>query len=909
MQGKLNWGRILLSGASFAAFGAGAAHAQGAGVSDEIIITATGRAAAIQDVPLAVTAVTGEALENAGVTDLRDLQQLAPSYRFFTGQSNSAGTTAYIRGLGTGGDNPGFESAVGYFIDGVYRNRSGVALTDLPEIERVEVLRGPQGTLFGRNTSAGAISVVTAGPDFETHAWMSATAGDYDLANASAGVTGALVEDVLAGRLDISGATRDGFIKDVNTGDKVNDRDRSSARAQLLWDIGPNASLRLIADAAQTDELCCAAVTLASTAVVPGFSIPNVVNGIAAGHGLVGTVSPPNPEGRAFASTPGRPYGEAVEEWGVSGQLDWDLGEVNLTSVTALRNWEAERAQDVDFSGIDRAYRDGYTSQFETTSQEIRLQGEWGRVNWLVGGYYSSEKLELRDTIRFGADAKAYVDTFAVGITPILAGSPIQLFGTFPQAFSNVIGGTGIPNALGAIALAGGYAQITGDATPTSAEAFAYAANPGNPGAATLQATYNNTAALLAASGPISGEGQDDNYGVDTTTIALFTHNEIALSDNLTLTIGARYNHEEKDFDATIAQIELTPAALSTCQLLTLAVQGQLPAPLASLGPAITSPGVGLLAQLGPLAPLVCSPAINEQALGSYADKREDNEWNGTASLAYDITDDLMVYGSFSRGYKAGGYNLDRLGFNFALTGLTGAPDATVAPSSNDLEFKPEFVDAVELGWKWSSFDGGLTLNGAIYYQAITDYQLLAFTGFNFATQNVSDAVSQGAELDFQLRPMDHLTIQGGVAYNDAYYDAPVSDGAPGGEVLPAGTKFTHAPEWTLTSAITYRQPIGETLEALFYLDGRWNSEYAVQTFGRNPATDNDAFATFNARVGLGPQDQRWSMEVWGRNITDEFYHLGAFAVPEQAFASLGGNYNIYPSEPRTWGVTLRARY
>src|SRR5262249_11930902 len=162
---KSTW-RLLLSGASLAAMGAAPALAQQATTpadqvqSEEIVVTATGRAAAIQDVPIAVTALTGEQLQNSGVRDIKDLSQIAPAYRFYTGQSNTSSTHADIRGIGTGADNPGFEGAVGIFIDGVYRSRAATALSDLPDVERVEVLRGPQGTLFGRNTSAGAVSIV-----------------------------------------------------------------------------------------------------------------------------------------------------------------------------------------------------------------------------------------------------------------------------------------------------------------------------------------------------------------------------------------------------------------------------------------------------------------------------------------------------------------------------------------------------------------------------------------------------------------------------------------------------------------------------------------------------------------------------------------------------------------------------
>ena len=180
MSKKISWTRILLSGASVAAIGASPALAQDQ-VSDEIVVTATGRAAAIQDVPLAVTAIGAETLENTGVQDLRDITQVAPSFSMQSGQSQSSGTTARIRGIGTGSDNPGFEAAVGIFIDGVYRARAGAALADLPDLERIEVLRGPQGTLFGRNATGGLVHYISRKPNFERfEGFVDVNYGVYD---------------------------------------------------------------------------------------------------------------------------------------------------------------------------------------------------------------------------------------------------------------------------------------------------------------------------------------------------------------------------------------------------------------------------------------------------------------------------------------------------------------------------------------------------------------------------------------------------------------------------------------------------------------------------------------------------------------------------------------------------------
>jgi len=233
------------------------AMAQDEDVTEEVVVTATGRTAALQDVPVAVTAVTGDQIEATGADDLRDLTQVAPSFSMGTGQSSATGTTARVRGIGTGSDNPGFESAVGIFIDGVYRARAGAAMADLPELERVEILRGPQGTLFGRNTSAGAISVITAGPDFAPGMSLEGTFGVDDLEEVG---TRAMVNmplsDTFAVRVDGSVRARDGYITDLISGEDINNRDRFTARGQALWDISPNASLRIIVDGAGTNEVC-----------------------------------------------------------------------------------------------------------------------------------------------------------------------------------------------------------------------------------------------------------------------------------------------------------------------------------------------------------------------------------------------------------------------------------------------------------------------------------------------------------------------------------------------------------------------------------------------------------------------------------------------------------------------------
>ena len=202
--------------------------------SDDIIVTATKREQTLQDVPISVAVTTAATIEKAQIRDLIDLQSVVPSLK--VAQFNAAGQTNFIiRGFGNGNGNDGIESSVGVFIDGVYRSRSASALDDLPEIERVEVLRGPQSTLFGKNVSAGAISIVTKRPSFDWGGKAEISVGNYSQMQTKATITGP-ISDTLAFRLSGSLNERDGYFKNLTTGSGVNDRHRWSVRGDVLFE-------------------------------------------------------------------------------------------------------------------------------------------------------------------------------------------------------------------------------------------------------------------------------------------------------------------------------------------------------------------------------------------------------------------------------------------------------------------------------------------------------------------------------------------------------------------------------------------------------------------------------------------------------------------------------------------------
>ncbi|MDP3401253.1 MAG: TonB-dependent receptor plug domain-containing protein, partial [Brevundimonas sp.] len=216
---------------------AGVASAQETSV-DDIIVTAQKREQNLQDVPIVVTSLSAETLQDAGVRDIKDLQILTPGLTV-TSTTSEASTTARIRGVGTVGDNPGLESSVGVVIDGVYRSRNSVGFGDLGELQRIEVLKGPQGTLFGKNTSAGVINIITEAPSFTPGFNAELTVGNYGAMGASGSVTGP-ISDNLAFRLYAGRRVRDGFM-DIDTGDGPRpettdaNQDFGTVRGQLLW--------------------------------------------------------------------------------------------------------------------------------------------------------------------------------------------------------------------------------------------------------------------------------------------------------------------------------------------------------------------------------------------------------------------------------------------------------------------------------------------------------------------------------------------------------------------------------------------------------------------------------------------------------------------------------------------------
>jgi outer membrane receptor protein involved in Fe transport len=912
----------------------------------DIIITATRRNQALSDVPMAVSAITAQNLRNTGATDLRRLNQVAPSLLVSSTESEAGAATARIRGIGTVGDNPGLEGSVGVFIDGVYRSRTGMALNELGALDRVEVLRGPQGTLFGRNTSAGLISIITAKPRFEPEVSGQVDVGNYNFRSVQLSATGPITS-TLAARVDTVFARRDGFLDDVISGRDVNDRNRALIRAQLLYKPSDVFSFRLIGDISRQREECCAAPYLPTFDTVANGTggVTRQPSTIAFIERQLGGVIEDSPFRRNVSITPGRNYDSRVNDGGISGEAVYDMGWGELTSITAYRYNKYTRGQDSDFNNLDLLFRasdGGAYNRFKTFSQELRLQGNAfnKHLDWLVGGYYSKEKLRVSDNLKFGADYDRFVNCivaaqFAAVVPTILApGASPTCFNTavatgtrsvleaqYGAAAGNPAAQEEIFNQIFALS---GFARLPADVfVPVNFGATPPFTNNG----------FSNFGTLAGVPATLAGTGLNDQWNQSTDHWAIFTHNIISFTDQLKLTIGARYTHEQKRLSGDLTDNNTLCTAISN----------------AFIG----------LAQLPCVIPSAPGGAL------SLGDKRTENKVSGTAVLSYKVTDRLLTYASYSRGYKAGGFNLDRSAL-FRASEAPGTPPLSgfgaicvsaaqpncqgVVASAADLEFKPEINDALEIGAKYKGrfFDLNLTL----FHQLFRDFQLNTFNGLNFIVENINSCSTSlngadkdndprtgactghkragvkdtGFELEAFTRPLPDVAINAGVTYANARYRNNLVgvNGQPLSNALfqLPGRQVSNAPKWTETGSIAWTPAIGGSgLRALVYADIRHTSGY-------NTGSDLDiekmqkAFAVVNARIGVHGPDDSWGLELWAQNLFNQDFTQVAFDSPVQGvppgtttraveagfFSRANQLYNAFLGEPRTFGVTLRGK-
>lgn len=902
---------ILLAGASLFAVGAyspalgqeagEAAQAPDAEASTarrlgQITVTATQREESLQDVPIAVTALDPEALERSGVRDIGGLEQLAPSFNLNTSDTQSGGVTLRLRGVGTTGNNIGLESSVGVFVDGVYLSRPGIALADLLDIQQIEVLRGPQGTLFGRNTSAGALVVRTKKPNLsEVEGFTNATVGNYELRSLQAGVSIPVVEDMLGVRLSGAVREREGFVEGLN-GSESGALDRLVLRGQALADLGGGGEMRLILDYNEAEDQCCDAVWHNDTTRAAAFAAPAGFFGPGFPSGTLGPTGGapniPGPELEDYDSN-GENFFEKVESFGLSAEYNVETPLGDLTYIGSYRDFETQSFRNTDYVGAD-LFTVGVSPEaealgggnffpggtdIETITHELRLAGLAfdDRLDWLVGAYYSDEEI-------------------------VSAGS-LTLLGDLQEST--------------ALSILGGSA--------------------------------GNVFANLAAGVSTEGDFAENTFTQQGESMSIFTHNVLEVTDRIDLTVGLRYVDESKD-----GKFEQTGGQFNACNAFYSTVAAGF-APNTNLSDVIrldelsavvncfvfAAPAIDADNLQEPFATVAAGPQayLLNSLPQEFDDTFEDDELVYTVKGSYAVNDTTNVYASFTHGFKSGGFNLD----------------ASAAAGGADPRFDSEKIDAYEVGLKSDFLDGRARANVAVFFQEMEDFQVLEFTGTRFQTFNVGKAESSGVEFEGAVQLTDALGTSLGVTYADAKYPddcTPFDPNDPDFARNPltlCGSDLTNAPEWVAILGATYEKPILNG-GVNFFATGsvRYETERRTSTQPVEAVTElqidnpdgldglgvglvgpadtveevlalvaaqpelpgdiQDANTKVNLRIGFEAPDKAWAIEFWGQNIFDERTKNVTFNIP------LRGGYGDrargqFVQDPATYGVTLRTRF
>ncbi|MFT3975835.1 MAG: TonB-dependent receptor [Sphingomonas bacterium] len=370
----------------------------------DIVVTARRRAETVQSVPIAISVIGGQALADTGAYNVNRLTQLQPSLQFYS--TNPRNSAANIRGLGApfGLTNDGIEQGVGIYVDQVYYSRIASATFDFTDTERIEILRGPQGTLYGKNTTAGAINITTRKPSFEPEARFELTGGNYDFLQAKGSVSGPMIGDVVAARLSASFTTRRGMIWNTAQDQWQNSQDNLSLRGQVLIQAAPNLDITLYGDYNRQAPTCCVQYYARVGPTQRPLNRQYAALAAAAGYEI------PSTDAFDRVTDVDTPLRAKQKLGGASAVVNWDIGPATITSVTAWRFWDWNPSNDRDYIGLPITTVSANPSQQDQFSQELRL-GSNGKhaVDYTVGLFFFHQKIDTQGLQVQGPAASAWL--------------------------------------------------------------------------------------------------------------------------------------------------------------------------------------------------------------------------------------------------------------------------------------------------------------------------------------------------------------------------------------------------------------------------------------------------------------------------------------------------------------------
>lgn len=846
-----------LSMGAFAQEAPAAAAPTDAGV-EVVIVTATKRETTLQSIPVAVSVTSADTIAKAQVRDLNDIQTLVPSLRVRTNQS-STNSTLIIRGFGNGANNAGIEPSVALFIDGVYRSRAGAAIGDLPNIQRVEVLRGPQSTLFGKNASAGVISLVTREPKFELGGAAELSYGNFNAIVAKGDITGPLTENA-AGALSFGYNKRDGFVKNVGLGVDINDRNRWNVRGDLLIRPSDTLKVRVIADYDYLDELCCAVANVLSG---PASAAIKAIGGQLVENSAFGD--------RVFSEVPPT---NVVENKGISMQVDADFGKLSVTSISSFRNSNSNADGDVDFTSAGLASVP-QIQDIDTLTQEFRLTSNYdGPVNFLLGAYLFKENIKQTSGVVYGKDFRNYVLALTGG-----AASPILL----------IEGGLGLPSGTF-------FGKGTGTTESMSLD------NDAQSIFGTVDFKINDKVTLT---GGFNHTKDSKQAKIDILATEPFANLDLAafgagfLTGALTPALGAA---NASAYARSIAGISCpqpaSPLGLPTCNAFLGLTAVQFQRPFLNIPNAVES-GRSNDENTSYSARIAWEVNDNFNVYASYVTGFKATSFNLSRDSRPSPAD--FIPGSSvtlpppaTSRIRSAGLALTNLGTGTRFAG-------------------PEEAKVTEIGIK-ARFPKG-AFNLTLFDQVIDGFQSNVFTGTGFILANAGTQSTKGVEFDGTYRPIKPLILTLAVTYLDPLYDD-FKGGAYGDY---SGRTPSGISEYNLNTSATYVQALGNGNRITYRADYFWtsktqladglnlNSAAAIpDRAARNRANIAAALPyttqpiSLNASITFGTANG-WEFTAWGRNLTNERYLTTVFDSVAQ-----DGSISGYPSPPRFYGVSAK---
>ncbi len=747
----------------------------------ELTVTAQKREEAAIDVPVSLVVVSSEFLQDASIEKVEDLQFYVPN---LTTTESGISTQVYIRGIGTG-NNQAFEQSVGQYVDDVYYGRQQLIRAPFFDLERVEVLRGPQNILFGKNSIAGAISYVTARPTQDFNAEVGVEyVPDFGRLETTAMISGGL-SDTFAARIALRSMSEDGYMRNTFLNSDEPDRSDFAYRASFNWTPNENWDFLLKVESNSYDAKGRQIEIIQDDPSLAGAPIPGVTYGQILGIlGHPGGITEDmlnykrQRDDLEFSDT-------ELDNFTLVSNYYW--GDFTLTSVTSKVQYEFEEQCDCDYVGAP-VFNVRLAEEYDQFSQEFRITSpQNGVFEWIGGLFYQTSEQVFQDDI----------------IVPT----------------SSILG-----------LLSGGALQ------------------------------------------PILDTSATRDYVNDTDIWAAFLQGTFHFGE-FRLTAGGRFTSEDKKASRVINVLDLATGGITT----------------------------------NPVAPVLYTAVFgiqNEQFMGhSLGGKRSETSFTPQLRLEYDLTNESILYGSWTTGFKSGGFDVR-------------------GNNTNSWEFENEESTSYEIGYKTRFAEGRGDISIAFYYTDYDDLQISQFDGsLGFNVGNARRTRVQGFELDGRYRLTENLTL----AYAGAYLDHEFKDFTngncynrqiPDGDFGPAGNQLCdytgksgqYTPKFSGNLGLDYVQPLNWLDN--FNFRGAINFGYtSSQNVHPNldPMYEIDAYTMVDMRLAI--EGLHWSVALFGRNMLDEKVITYAGNVPLSGSTFGTNTFYGFVSRPRSYGVQFRYRY